>query len=89
MTYQSEAYKVEELNKIIAKLITTLKKDILGFKKLLISFFKSNDELSIKNEIDELTYNINSLSQKYRYNVNSEDAFLRMTAAEYRSRVSL
>lgn len=85
-TCQSEAYKVEELNKIIAKLITTLKKDIPGFKKLLISFFKSNDELSIKNEIDELTHNINSLSQKYRYNVNSEDTFLRMTAAEYLSK---
>lgn len=85
-TCQSEAYKVEELNKIIAKLITTLKKDIPGFKKLLISFFKSNDELSIKNEIDELTNNINSLSQKYRYNVNSEDTFLRMTAAEYLSK---
>ncbi|HQD92548.1 MAG TPA: hypothetical protein PK924_04670 [Bacilli bacterium] len=83
---QSEAYKVEELNKIIAKLIAALKKDIPGFKKILISNFKSIDELSLKNEIDELTNNINSLSQKYRYNVNSEDSFLRLTANEYLSK---
>lgn len=83
---QSEAYKVDELNKIMAKLISELKKDIPSFKKALISFFKSEDELSLKNEIDELTHSINSLSQKCRYNVNSEDTFLRMTANEYLSK---
>ena len=43
---ESESVFVEELKLIIAKLIATLKKNIPGFKKLLISFFKSNDELS-------------------------------------------
>lgn len=80
---ESEAYKVQELNKILAKLISTLKDDKDNFKKFLYSSFRLADEDSIKNKINELTNEINSLSLKYRANQNSGNKFLMMASNNY------
>lgn len=78
-----EAYKVQELNKILAKLISTLKDDKDNFKKFLYSSFRLADEDSIINKINELTNEINSLSLKYRANQNSGNKFLMMASNNY------
>lgn len=80
---ESEAYKVQELNKILAKLISTLKDDKDNFKKFLYSSFRLADEDSIKNKINELTNEINLLSLKYRANQNSGNKFLMMASNNY------
>lgn len=67
----------------MAKLISTLKDDKDNFKKFLYSSFRLADEDSIKNKINELTNEINSLSLKYRASQNSGNKFLMMASNNY------
>ena len=79
----SEAYKVEELNKILVKLISSIKSDIPSFKKLLLESFRLADEDAIRTKIDELTTEISQWSYKYRNNCNSESKFMRIASEGY------
>ena len=76
----SEAYKVAELNKILAQLIAALKSDIPNLKKVLIASFKLTDEDYLKQQINDLTEEINAISRKYRANNSSDNKFIKNTA---------
>ena len=84
---EGENYPVEELNKIMASLIGTLKENESRLKEILIREFTASSLASIEGNIKGINDKIIDLENKFRDAVKSEDEFTRFMSYAYKTEI--
>ena len=85
---KSENYPVEELNKIMASLIKSIKVNLPLFKSELTNAFTDTKASDVEESISEIDIKIKELKSKYRKAIHDEDELIQKTGSALASTIT-